>query len=105
MDAQKRVAGVRELDLVVYEGEATDSYGHAYFVTNPMVSSDLIALIRYDRKLGEGGRSPHQVGPVTWVFPFYDASSKKPRTTSRLRRERRTRPVDSYRLLTYGTRR
>jgi len=34
------------VDVISYDGEPTDRYGHAYFTTSPRVSADLIELIR-----------------------------------------------------------
>jgi hypothetical protein len=56
-------------DLISYEGERTDLFGHSYFTTNPQVSTDLIQLIRYGRRLGEPGRELTKTGRVTWQFP------------------------------------
>lgn len=68
-EAQAYLAQLGRLDLVVYEGKLTDSFGHSYFTTNPQVSSDMIQMIRYGRKLGEPGRELVQTGPVVWEFP------------------------------------
>jgi esterase/lipase superfamily enzyme len=57
------------VDLVSYEGERTDFFGHSYFTSNPAVSSDLIEMIRYDKRLGQPGRQLIKTGPVTWQFP------------------------------------
>jgi len=57
------------MDLISYEGERTDLFGHSYFTTNPQVSTDLIQLIRYRRQLGEPGRELIKTGRVTWKFP------------------------------------
>jgi esterase/lipase superfamily enzyme len=58
------------VDLISYEGERTDLFGHSYFTTNPQVSTDLIQLIRYGRRLGEPGRELIKTGRVTWKFPI-----------------------------------
>ncbi len=57
------------IDLIVYEGKATDQFGHSYFSTNPEVSADLIQLVRYGRAPGEAGRSLVPTGAATWAFP------------------------------------
>ena len=57
------------VDLISYEGKRTDLFGHSYFTTNPQVSSDVIQLIRYGRRLGEPGRELIKTGRVTWIFP------------------------------------
>jgi esterase/lipase superfamily enzyme len=56
-------------DLISYEGERTDLFGHSYFTTNAQVSADLIQLIRFGRQLGEPGRELIRTGRVTWKFP------------------------------------
>ena len=57
------------MDIVVYEGERTDLFGHAYFTTNPKVSSDLIQLIRYGAGPGDPKRALKKIGPVAWTLP------------------------------------
>jgi hypothetical protein len=57
-----------KLDIIIYEGKRTDTFGHSYFTTNPRVSSDVIQLLRYDRKPGEQGRELVKVGPIVWKF-------------------------------------
>lgn len=66
---QAYLAQLDRMDLVVYQGERTDIFGHSYFTTNPQVSSDLIQMIRYGRQLGEPGRELVKTGPVVWEFP------------------------------------
>ncbi len=65
-----------KMDIVVYQGERTDLFGHAYFTTNPKVSSDLIQLIRYGKDPGDPGRSLKKIGPVAWTFPGSELVSK-----------------------------
>jgi esterase/lipase superfamily enzyme len=67
---QKYLATLGRVDLISYEGPRTDFFGHSYFTSNPEVSSDLIELIRYGRRLGEPGRELVKTGPVTWRFPL-----------------------------------
>ena len=55
-------------ELIVYEGKRTDAFGHGFFTTNPLVSSDLVQLIRFGKRPGDTGRPLRQVGSVTWVF-------------------------------------
>jgi hypothetical protein len=57
------------IDLIVYRGERTDIFGHSYFTTNPRVSSDLIQMLRYGKKIGEPGRELVSTGLVSWAFP------------------------------------
>lgn len=58
-----------KVDLITYQGERTDLFGHSYFTTNPQVSSDLIAMLRYGKQLGEPGRQLVRTGKVSWKFP------------------------------------
>lgn len=69
MDLQRFLAPLDKLDVVVYEGQRTDTHGHFYFTTNPQVSSDLIQLLRYGKKPGDPGRELIKVGPIVWKFP------------------------------------
>jgi len=68
-NAQEYLRRMGKMDLIVYEGRRTDAFGHSYFTTNPRVSSDLIAMLRYGKRLGEPGRELQQVGPIVWKFP------------------------------------
>jgi esterase/lipase superfamily enzyme len=68
-EGQRYMAEVGRFDLITYEGKRTDVFGHSYFTSNPQVSSDLIQLIRYGKKLGEPGRQLVRTGPITWRFP------------------------------------
>lgn len=67
--AQQYLLGTAKIDLITYEGKRTDLFGHSYFTSNPEVSSDLIQMIRYGKRLGEPGRQLIKTGPVTWEFP------------------------------------
>jgi esterase/lipase superfamily enzyme len=67
--AQRYFETAGRVDLISYEGERTDLFGHSYFTTNPQVSTDLIQLVRYGRQLGEPGRELIKTGRVTWKFP------------------------------------
>lgn len=69
LDVQRYLKRLGKIDIIVYEGERTDIFGHSYFTTNPRVSSDVIEMLRYDKRLGEPGRELVQVGPVVWKFP------------------------------------
>ena len=53
----------------MYEGKRTDAFGHSYFTTNPQVSSDVIEMLRYVKRLGEPGRGLVQIRPIVWKFP------------------------------------
>ena len=65
---QNLLATWGRFDFIVYEGKQTDTFGHSFFTSNPVVSSDLIQLIRFGKKPGDPGRPLRQIGLVTWVF-------------------------------------
>jgi esterase/lipase superfamily enzyme len=68
-EAQAFLGTTGRIHLITYEGKRTDFFGHSYFTSNPEVSSDLIAMLRYGKRLGEPGRELIPTGPVTWEFP------------------------------------
>jgi hypothetical protein len=67
------------MDIVVYEGERTDLFGHSYFLSNPKVSSDLIQLIRYGVTPGDPKRGLEKIGPVAWTFRGSEMASSDTR--------------------------
>ncbi|WP_369957694.1 alpha/beta hydrolase [Marichromatium sp. AB31] len=67
--AQRYLATLGRIDLVSYEGRRTDFFGHGYFTTNPRVSADLVALLRYGRGPDDPLRALERTGPATWRFP------------------------------------
>ena len=73
MSAQRYLKPFDKVDIIVYEGKRTDTFGHSYFTTNPRVSSDVIQLLRYGKKPGEPGRELVEVGPIVWKFPAVEA--------------------------------
>jgi esterase/lipase superfamily enzyme len=52
-------------DVVSVSG-TTDMFGHSYFTSNPDVSADLIALIRYGAKPGDAQRPLVEVARPFW---------------------------------------
>jgi esterase/lipase superfamily enzyme len=56
------------LDVIQVEGK-TDLFGHSYFVSNPEVSSDLIAMLRYGLGPNDPGRSLELVEKPFWRIP------------------------------------
>jgi esterase/lipase superfamily enzyme len=67
-----RKAGL--LDVISVSG-TTDMFGHSYFTSNPDVSSDLIALIRYGAKPGDPLRPLVEVARPFWRVRTPDDSS------------------------------
>jgi len=68
MDLQRYLAPLDKVDIIVYEGRKTDTYGHFYFTTNPRVSSDVIQLLRFGKKPSDPGRELEKIGPIVWKF-------------------------------------
>lgn len=52
-------------DFIEVDGQ-TDTFGHGYFLSNPAVSSDLVALVRYGLKPGDPGRPLIEIGRPYW---------------------------------------
>jgi len=53
------------LDVVSQSG-TTDMFGHSYFTSNPEVSSDIIAMIRYGAKPDDKLRPLVEVARPFW---------------------------------------
>lgn len=71
-EARAHFGAWEKIDFVIYQGKATDRFGHSYFASNPAVSADLVQLIRFQRAPGEAGRALVPKGEAIWTFP--DAS-------------------------------
>jgi esterase/lipase superfamily enzyme len=56
------------VDVIQFQGKA-DLFGHSYFVSNPGVSSDLIALLRYGLGPNDPGRSLEEIEKPFWRIP------------------------------------
>lgn len=63
---QVRIFGA--VDVIQVRG-ATDPFGHSYFVSNPEVSADTIAMLRYGLKPNEPGRPLEEVVRPFWRVP------------------------------------
>jgi esterase/lipase superfamily enzyme len=63
---QARTFGL--IDVIQVEGR-TDLFGHSYFTSNPKVSSDLIALLRYGLGPNDPGRPLEEVERPFWRIP------------------------------------
>jgi esterase/lipase superfamily enzyme len=59
------IGNLETLDIIEVRG-ATDPFGHSYFVSNPRVSADIIALLRYGLRPNEPGRPLQQVAGPFW---------------------------------------
>jgi esterase/lipase superfamily enzyme len=65
-----RLRSLAFVDVVAVSG-TTDPFGHSYFTSNPEVSADLIALIRYHLRPNEPGRPLIEVSRPLWkVIPL-----------------------------------
>jgi esterase/lipase superfamily enzyme len=53
------------VDLIEVDQD-TGAFGHGYFLSNPAVGSDLVALIRYRLKPGDPGRPLVQISKAFW---------------------------------------
>jgi esterase/lipase superfamily enzyme len=64
------------VDLIEVD-ENTGAFGHGYFLSNPAVRSDLVALIRYGSKPGDPGRPLVEIkAPSFWRIPGTQTESR-----------------------------
>jgi esterase/lipase superfamily enzyme len=59
------IASLGVVDIVQVRGR-TDFFGHSYLASNPHVSADVIAMLRYDLRPNEPGRSLEHVSGSFW---------------------------------------
>ena len=59
------LAALGAIDIIQVRGR-TDFFGHSYLASNPQVSADIIALLRYDLRPNEPGRSLEHVTGSFW---------------------------------------
>jgi esterase/lipase superfamily enzyme len=64
-DQVEAIALLRAVDIIQVRG-TTDFFGHSYFVSNPQVSADLIALLRYGLRPDDPGRPLEHVAGSFW---------------------------------------
>jgi len=57
-----------DVDVIQVRGR-TDLFGHSYFTSNPEVSADLIAMLRYGLRPDEPGRPLEEVERPFWRVP------------------------------------
>jgi esterase/lipase superfamily enzyme len=62
------IDGLKAVDIIEVHG-ATDFFGHSYFVSNPKVSADMIAMLRYGLQPNDPGRPLEQVAGPFWRVP------------------------------------
>jgi len=56
------------VDIIQVRG-TTDFFGHSYFVSNPRVSADIVAMLRYDLQPNDPGRALEQIAGPFWRVP------------------------------------
>ena len=59
------IASLGAVDIIQVRGR-TDFFGHGYLASNPQVSADLIAMLRYGLRPNEPGRSLEHVAGSFW---------------------------------------
>ncbi|HET7204430.1 MAG TPA: alpha/beta hydrolase [Steroidobacteraceae bacterium] len=59
------IASLGAVDIVQVRGR-TDFFGHGYLASNPQVSADIVAMLRYDLRPNEPGRSLEHVTGSFW---------------------------------------
>jgi hypothetical protein len=64
----KAIGMLHAVDIIQVRG-TTDFFGHSYFVSNPRVSSDIVALLRYDLQPNEPGRPLERIAGPFWRVP------------------------------------
>jgi esterase/lipase superfamily enzyme len=64
----KAIGMLRAVDIIQVRG-TTDFFGHRYFVSNPHVSADIIAMLRYDLQPNEPGRPLERIAGPFWRVP------------------------------------
>jgi len=62
------ISMLRAVDIVQVRG-STDFFGHRYFVSNPHVSADIIAMLRYGLQPNEPGRPLEHIEGSFWKVP------------------------------------
>jgi esterase/lipase superfamily enzyme len=64
-DQIELIGNLDAVDIIEVRG-TTDFFGHRYFVSNPKVSADIIAMLRYGLRPNEPGRPLEQVAGPFW---------------------------------------
>ncbi|HEY1435962.1 MAG TPA: alpha/beta hydrolase [Casimicrobiaceae bacterium] len=77
-DQIELIGGLDAVDIIEVIG-TTDFFGHRYFVSNPKVSADIIAMLRYGLRPNEPGRPLEHIAGPFWRVP---AESRAPTSTA-----------------------
>jgi len=56
---------------IIQVGKTTDFFGHSYYTSNPRVSADIIAMLRYGLRPNEPGRPLEQLTGPFWKLPTW----------------------------------
>jgi esterase/lipase superfamily enzyme len=67
-DQIEAISGLGAVDIIQVRG-TTDFFGHSYFTSNPQVSADIIAMLRYGLRPNEPGRPLEQIAGSFWRVP------------------------------------
>ena len=67
-DQIELIGNLGAVDIIEVRG-STDFFGHSYFVSNPKVSADIIAMLRYGLRASEPGRPLQQIAGPFWRVP------------------------------------
>jgi hypothetical protein len=67
-DQIEAIALLHAVDIIQVRG-TTDFFGHGYFISNPQVSADIIAMLRYGLLPNEPGRPLEQIAGPFWRVP------------------------------------
>jgi esterase/lipase superfamily enzyme len=67
-DQIEAIALLHAVDIIQVHA-TTDFFGHGYFISNPQVSADIIALLRYGLRPNEPGRPLEQIAGPFWRVP------------------------------------
>ena len=70
-DQLEKVRAWGFVDFIEVSG-ATDFFGHGYFVSNPHVSADIIAMMRYGLEPNDPGRPLQELSRPFWRVPMAD---------------------------------
>jgi esterase/lipase superfamily enzyme len=72
-----------EVDVIQVRG-TTDLFGHSYFESNPLVSADIIAMLRYGLRPNEPGRPLEQIEGPFWRIPAQEGRPPQNATVGQL---------------------
>ena len=66
---QIELIGALDAVDVIEVRDTTDFFGHGYFASNPRVSADIIAMLRYGLRPNEPGRPLERIAGPFWRVP------------------------------------